>query len=155
MGKHSDDEIMSVMQKALQSENNDIVGRTPFHLRNGDLIVWTDISWKPNSNQIEKKKEFEIEQNKKRKKLKKNPNFKGSAKDSVLSKIRREPQSLKIRTYEEYMEDEKRKKEKEKLENEQKEKEKEKEEKSEDDKSAETEQLFNQLTTTEMVNESE
>merc|ERR1739838_683772 len=95
--KKTDLEIMSAMQTALQSENDEVVGRPPFHLRNGDLILWTDISWK---------------QNDKGSKLKKNPNFKGSAKDKFLAKMR-EPQSLKIRTYQEFMEDERMKKEKE------------------------------------------
>merc|ERR1712154_78689 len=110
--KHTDLEIMTAMQKALQLENDEVVGRPPFHLRNGDLVVWTDISWKPNAKQIEEKKELVKEEKKKQRgKLTKNPKFKGSKKDTFLSKIRKEPQSLKIRAYEEFMEDERRKKE--------------------------------------------
>merc|ERR1712087_903069 len=67
--KHSDEDIMKAMQKALESENDQVVGRPPFHLRSGDLIVWTDIRWKPNPNQIKKKKELEVEASKKRRKL--------------------------------------------------------------------------------------
>merc|ERR1712176_1351808 len=55
-------------------------------------------------------KEEKKKQKDKGNKLKKNPNFKGSAKDKFLAKMR-EPQSLKIRTYEEFMEDERVKKE--------------------------------------------
>merc|ERR1712129_666671 len=114
--KKTDLEIMSAMQTALQSENDEVVGRPPFHLRNGDLILWTDISWKPNAKQKEAKqalvKEEKKKQNGKGNKLEKNPNFEGSAKDKFLAKMR-EPQSLKIRTYEEFMEDERMKKEKE------------------------------------------
>merc|ERR1712228_243834 len=138
--KHSDEDIMNAMQRALESENDQVVGRPPFHLRSGDLIVWTDIRWKPNPNQIEKKKELEVEASKKRRKLEKNPKFKGSKKDTFLSKMRREPQSLKIRTYEEFMEDERRKKEKEKEE----EKKKENNNDDDDDKE-EKKQLFNSM----------
>merc|ERR1712154_286168 len=112
---YSENELLNVMQTALCSENDDIIGRPQkFHLRNGDLIVWTDITWKPNKNQIEQKQKLEKEEAKKRGKMQKNPNFKGTKTSTFLSKFRKnDGASLKIRTYEEFLEDEKKKKEKE------------------------------------------
>merc|ERR1712173_485204 len=109
---------------------------------------------------MDEKKELVKEEKKKKRrggKLAKNSKFKGSKKDTFLSKIRNEPQSLKIRTYEEFMEDERRKKEKE--EKEQKEKEKESvngddddDDKEKDDALAEKKQLFNSMVAEDIEN---
>merc|ERR1712172_481360 len=104
------------MQNALMAEDDETVSRPPFHLRNGDLVVWTDITWRPTEAHIAKKRELEAEEAAKRKGVKKASPGKGgakqSAKDKLLSKWqRKEGGGLKIRTYVEYMEDEQRKKE--------------------------------------------
>merc|ERR1712113_561144 len=71
---YTEEELLETMQAALISENNDIIGRPPFHLRNGDLIVWTDITWKPNDDQIEELKKLDKVERKKKLGLRRNPN---------------------------------------------------------------------------------
>eukprot|EP00484_Ammonia_sp_Unknown_P013089 CAMPEP_0197078160 /NCGR_PEP_ID=MMETSP1384-20130603/212981_1 /TAXON_ID=29189 /ORGANISM="Ammonia sp." /LENGTH=869 /DNA_ID=CAMNT_0042517025 /DNA_START=1 /DNA_END=2611 /DNA_ORIENTATION=+ len=109
--QYTDEQLLEVMQNALAAENEEVIGRPPFHLRNGDLIVWTDITWRPTETQIKEKQKLEQEKALKGgAQSKKKKEYKGS---TLLSKFRKEPQSLKIRTYEEYLEDERKKKEEE------------------------------------------
>jgi len=48
--------ILEMQRQAIQSIDDTVIGKPPFHLRNGDCIVWTDISIQPNEKQ--KKKEI-------------------------------------------------------------------------------------------------
>lgn len=101
------------MQTLLAAENEETVGRPPFHLRNGDVVVWTDVSWRPTAKHIamkqEKDKEDATKQSASKKKRTKRPK-------GTTSTTRRmaEPQGLVIKTYEEYMAEQAEKAEKEK-----------------------------------------
>ena len=50
--EHSELEVMTAMVNALAAENEEVVSRPPFHLRNGDLVVWTDVGWRPTEKHI-------------------------------------------------------------------------------------------------------
>merc|ERR1711951_223965 len=96
---------MQTMQSALAAENEDTIGRPPFHLRNGDLVVWTDVSWRPTEKHIALKQDKMKEQESKEEKngSKKKKKWKPSTTDKRKLV---EGGGLQIRTYEEYMADE-------------------------------------------------
>eukprot|EP01084_Bolivina_argentea_P076032 137772_1 len=51
-----------VMRKYLSLQNDEIISKLPFYLRNGDVIVWTDITCLPNEKQIQQKQDIYREQ---------------------------------------------------------------------------------------------
>merc|ERR1712217_440250 len=116
---------METMQIALASENEDTIGRPPFHLRNGDLVVWTDISWKPTEKHIALRQEIEKKKKESPKKDQNDSKNNGKkSKSSIRNNIKRiEGGGLKIRTHEEWMEEEAAKKAKSELEKKMKEEE--------------------------------
>ena len=85
---------------ALAGENEETVGRPPFHLRNGDVVVWTDVSWRPTAKQIEMKQQKDKESADKA-----TPKKKDKPKRAMASTTRPRvaEQGLVIKTYEEYM----------------------------------------------------